>query len=277
MFIHELNRRNAGYIKSGTFYMIVLLIALGLKYHYSRARIDDLGWILSPTARMVERMSNVRFEKEQDKGFVSREYRVIIAPSCSGVNFLIIAFGTAAFLGCYRLRSTRSKIVWIGSSAVTAYSLTIMVNTVRIIVSIYTFHSDMCHGWMTPERLHRIEGIFIYFFFLCVFYSSIDKTILLLTRRKVPEKNKRTDAHSNLIRVFRDAFIPLSWYLFISIGIPFLNGASGKNSARFTEHCKVVISICMVVFLFLFLIQLGVFILSSLGSRFNFSVKREKS
>ena len=271
------NKKNTVYMKSGIFYMIVLLIALGLKYHYSRARSDDLGWILNPTAGMVEQTSGIRFEKEKGKGFVSREYRVVIAPSCSGVNFLIIAFCTAAFLGCYRLRSTRSKIVWLGSSAVWAYSLTIVVNTLRIIVSIYTYNANIYHGWMTPERLHRMEGVFIYFFFLYLSYSGIEKTIRLLTRHKEPEMKKRMGGHSNSIRMFHVAFIPLFWYLFISLGIPFLNGAYRKNSSQFMEHCEVVISICMVVFLFPFLIQLGVFILSSLGSRFNFSIKREKS
>ena len=94
--------------------MVVLLMAVGLKYHYSHARSDDLGWILGPTAGGVEYISGIDFEKEDGAGFVNRANRIIIAPSCAGVNFLIIAFCMAAFSGLHHLKSSGLKIFWIG-------------------------------------------------------------------------------------------------------------------------------------------------------------------
>lgn len=256
MLVHVLNKRNAAFVKSVILYMVALVIAVGLKYHYSHAHSNDLDWILGPTASLVTHLSGIRFEKTDGEGFVNHPYRVVIAPSCAGVNFLIITFCMAAFLGLNRLRSIRSKILWLGNSAVSAYFLTITINSLRIIFSVYTYHADMHYGWLTPERLHRIEGIFIYFFFLCLFYLGIDKTILFLTRNKNQEKEKKTTEHSNNTRVLHAAGIPLFWYLLVSLGIPLLNRAYHNNGPQFVEHGVVVVSVCMLVFLFLFFIQL---------------------
>ena len=59
------------FIKSSILYVIALLIAVGLKYHYSHARSDDLVWILSPTAGMVEYMSKIQFSYAETR---SRQY-----------------------------------------------------------------------------------------------------------------------------------------------------------------------------------------------------------
>jgi exosortase K len=233
-----------------------MLIAVGLKYHYSHARSDDLAWILSPTAGMVEYMSGIQFEKEAGAGFVNHEYRTIIAPSCAGVNFLIIAFCMAVFSGLHHLRSNRLKAFWLGHSAVCAYLLTIAVNTFRIVTSIYTFEFEVHHGWLTPERFHRVEGVFIYFFFLCLYYLALEK-IIRHSSWDGERKKKLIDSNRDAVRIIHAAFIPLFWYIFISLGVPLLNRAYLKNGPRFVEHGVVMLSVCMVVFLFLFLIQVG--------------------
>lgn len=235
--------------------MVVLLIAVGLKYHYSNARSDDLGWILAPTAGVVEYISGIAFEKEDGAGFVNRANRIIIAPSCAGVNFLIIAFCMAAFSGLHHLKSSGLKIFWLGNSAAWAYVLTIAVNAFRIVASIYMYKADIYYHGLTPERLHRIEGVFIYFFFLCLFYVTLDRIIRFCTQDRERKQKKWIRRHSDSIGSGHAAFIPLFWYLFISLGIPLLNRAYHKNGPQFVEHCLVILSVCMVVFLVVFLIQ----------------------
>ncbi|MBW2680103.1 MAG: exosortase K [Deltaproteobacteria bacterium] len=206
--------------------MVVLLMAVGLKYHYSHARSNDLGWILGPTAGVVEYISGIAFEKEGGAGFVNRANRIIIAPSCAGVNFLIIAFCMAAFSGLHRLNSFGLKIFWLGNSAAWTYVLTIAVNAFRIVTSIHMYNADIYYHGLTPERLHRIEGIFIY---LCQYQDSIGS------------------GHAPVV--------PLFWYLMISLGIPLLNRSYHKNGRQFVEHSLVILCVCMVVFLVVFLIQ----------------------
>jgi exosortase K len=237
--------------------MVIFLMALGLKYHYSHARSDDLCWILGPTAGGVEYLSGIAFEKEDGAGFVNRANRIIIAPSCAGVNFLIIAFCMSAFSGLHHLKSSGLKICWLCNSAAWAYILTIVVNTFRIVVSIYLYNADIYYYGLTPERLHRIEGIFIYLFFLCLFYVMLDKIIRFCTRNPESEQKKEIHRHSNSVGSDHAAVVPLFWYLMICLGIPLLNRAYHKNGPQFVEHCLVILSVCLVVFLIVFLIQSG--------------------
>lgn len=244
-------------VKNIIFYMVVLLMAVGLKYHYSHARSDDLGWILGPTAGVVEYISGIAFEKEDGAGFVNRTNRIIIAPSCAGVNFLIIAFCMAAFSGLHHLKSLGLKIFWLGNSAAWAYVLTITVNAFRIVASIYMYNADIYYNGLTPEKLHRVQGIFIYFFFLCLFYVTLDKLIRFYTRNPKQKHEKWLYQHSDSIGSGRALFVPLFWYLLICLGIPLVNRAYQKNSPLFVEHCLIILSVCLVVFLVVFLIQSG--------------------
>ena len=79
-------RKRIGLVNA-IFYLAVVLIAFGLKYHYSKAGSDALVWILTPTATLVEQISGIPFEYETGTGFVNSVHRIIIAPSCAGVYF----------------------------------------------------------------------------------------------------------------------------------------------------------------------------------------------
>ncbi|MGH7339284.1 MAG: exosortase K, partial [Candidatus Rokuibacteriota bacterium] len=61
-----------------------LLVAWGLKSLFSRAGADDLGWILAPTCRLAELLSDVEFEREFGAGWVDHTHRMIVGASCSG-------------------------------------------------------------------------------------------------------------------------------------------------------------------------------------------------
>ena len=64
---------------------VAVLIAWGLKRHYADARADDLGWILSPTARVVGRRSTgTTFVLQPGEGYFSRERLFLIEKSCAG-------------------------------------------------------------------------------------------------------------------------------------------------------------------------------------------------
>jgi exosortase K len=165
MNVEKIQIRKEINLVNAFFYLLVLLIAFGLKYHYSKAGSDALVWILAPTAALVEQISDIPFEYETRTGFVNSFYRVIIAPSCAGVNFLIIAFCMAAFCGLHLFQRRRDKLLWMAFSGLNAYAVTLAVNTLRIILSIYMYRINIYGGWITPDRVHRLAGIVIYFFF----------------------------------------------------------------------------------------------------------------
>ena len=234
-------------------------MAFGLKYHYSHAGSDDLVWILRPTARLVECISDIDFDKEERTGFVSRDRGAIIAPSCAGINFLIVAFCMINFYGLYHLKRVKLKIFWLGITIATVYLLTVTVNALRILASIYLYERFVYGGWVTPERVHRLAGALLYFFFLYLFYICMCEALhfminILETKNTCqPDvKNKNLDYCQSI----KSGLIPVVWYCLIAIVIPVFNGAYQNNFPEFLEHCGVVILVCMLLFLFFLLIKL---------------------
>ena len=73
------------------------LIILGMKSYYRQADCDSLRWILGPTAGWVQLLSGIPFTYLSDAGYVNHSLRLLIAPSCSGVRFMIILFATLVF------------------------------------------------------------------------------------------------------------------------------------------------------------------------------------
>lgn len=77
------------------FYITGFLLIFCMKYYYSRAGVPDLKWILAPTAGWVSLLSGIPFEYIREAGYVNHDLKMIIAPSCSGMQFMTI---TAAML-----------------------------------------------------------------------------------------------------------------------------------------------------------------------------------
>ena len=246
-------------VYNGIFYLLALLIAFGLKDHYSRAGSGDLVWILGPTAGLIETVSGIQFENEANTGFVSRGYEFIIAPACAGINFLIVSFCMAVFSGIHVVKPTSSKLLWLAASLMCAYVLTISVNTLRIIASIYSYRADIYVGWMTPARVHRLEGIVIYFFFLYLFYMIIIRAIPRIRQGDRGKKITPARCGGGQTDNFRWAcsgLIPLCWYGLITLGVPLLTGAYEGNVNRFREHSWTVIGASLSILTVIFLIQL---------------------
>ena len=78
--------------KHWTQLIVVLTIAVGLKLYYSAASVNDLRWVLAPTAWLAQAITGTVFEFEPYAGYMSFDRRFVIAAACSGVNFLIISF-----------------------------------------------------------------------------------------------------------------------------------------------------------------------------------------
>jgi len=255
----SLNKIKRLVLQSGIFYILALFIALGLKYHYSRAGSEDLAWVLGPTACLVEHISGIQFESEENAGFVSREYRIIIAPSCAGINFLIIVFCMAMFSGIHVIRHSGSKLLWLATSLVCAYILTVAVNALRIIASIYSYNADIHFGWLTPASVHRLVGIVIYFFFLCLFYMIIIKIVHRI-RQGAGGKNitaaRYVGGQTDYFRWACTCLIPLFWYGLITLGVPLFTGAFQEDVSRFKEHSWTVICASLTILAIIFLIQL---------------------
>jgi exosortase K len=235
--------------------LFTIIIAIGLKYFYSQASTENLNWILAPTVEMVELISGITFDNEVHTGFISKTHRFIIAKSCAGINFLIIVFCMLIFsrIQQVRLMGMGAKILFVIKSGITAYFLTIMANAVRIIVAIYLFEAEFYSasdsGWFAWERLHRIEGTAIYFFFLCLLYFGI-----------VRRFNKNRFHYHGEIKNGKSLWLstgktPLFWYLLVTLLVPLIRRSLKGNLTGFFEHSIVVIIISMTILLLFILVR----------------------
>src|SRR5688500_11415705 len=144
----------------------ILLIALGLKYHYSTASVNELRWVLAPTTFLVEWVTGDYFVFESQAGYMSDDRTFLIAASCAGINFLIIAFLLLAFGRTWRDRALSTEWLSVPVLFGVAYFTTLIANTTRIVVALWLRELDLGSEWLDGEGLHRAEGIVIYFGFL---------------------------------------------------------------------------------------------------------------
>jgi exosortase K len=211
--------------------IVVLVCAFTLKLYYSAASANQLRWILAPTAALVELGSGASFEFESHAGYLSSDRSFLIASSCAGVNFLITAF---LMLSMRRLLRDRSKkIAWgfIPTTLMIAYLVTIVANTARITIALRLQKMPAEGGWLSPDQLHRLEGIFVYFGFLLLLFVISEKM--------------ESEKTSGLLRQF---FFPLVVYYSTMLGIPLANGA-WRQGADFWEHSLFVLLVPLLVIL----------------------------
>ena len=233
--------------KYGVFYAIGLIIAFALKLYYSRANIDDLDWILAPTTRWLQLLCGISFEKESGIGYVNHNYKFVIAPVCAGINFMIIAFTTLIFSFVHHMKTIKCRIIWMISSLVIIYPYTILVNSLRIIPSIYLLQMDFYGGWLTPERVHTMEGTLVYFAALLFLYSVADKIAKRFSVGFSPESSKEEYYMKPAYYKTIKWFLPVFFYFSITLGIPFLNGAYRNDTTKFLEYALLVSGVCFSV------------------------------
>ncbi len=234
------------------FYLLTAGIAWGFKYHYSTSGSDGLDWILRPTTALVEIISGMDFIRESGAGYVRSDLAIVIAPACAGVNFLIAAFLMAAVTGIRRLPSAGATIRWVGLSLALAFLCTVLVNALRIHLTIQLYGADIYGGWLTKARAHRIAGCAIYFLSLSAFHWMLTKRFGADVRCQAPVT--LGGQTGNGLRAFR-RLVPFGWYGLITIGVPVLNLSWRTSGVRFVEHCAVLLGVSMVVLLLTFLLR----------------------
>jgi len=170
-------------IQSALAIIAMLAINYALKRHYSRADVESLQWILAPTAWLVETVVRAPFVFEQHVGYVNHELRFAIAPSCAGVNFMIIAICAASVGFVTYVRTLHAKLALILVSVALAYLATLGVNTVRIVIALLLKAHPPSIAGLSPARIHHVEGIVVYFISLCALYLLADR---FLARTKTP-------------------------------------------------------------------------------------------
>jgi exosortase K len=152
---------------------VATLVAWGVKRHYADARVDDLGWILNPTAHLVSVMTRSTFALQPGEGYFSRDRLFLIEKSCAGVNFMVAAFGMLTFALLDRVRSGASMARLLGVTLLASYSAAVLVNAVRIAVAMWLAAHPIAISTFGATDVHRVEGITVYFVGLVVLHELV--------------------------------------------------------------------------------------------------------
>jgi len=208
---------------------VTALAMWAIKRHYAEADVGQLSWILKPVAYLATALTGVSFEWESGSGYLSREHLFVIAKPCAGVNFMLAALAMVGVLLSKRAVSWRASAHLFLLCIGIAYAATVVANTARIAVALWLAAHPFASDFWTPARVHRIEGIGVYFGMLVALHALVQRLA--------------TTSHATygaLWDTLRRARLPLASYYFVTIVIPLANG-SGDTSRAFLEHLAFVV------------------------------------
>lgn len=235
-------------------YFVTIIIAFVMKFFCQTKDSNALIWILAPTSRWVSILSGIRFEYIMHEGYINHFYHFLIAPSCSGIRFMLLTFLMLVFSFLYQIKTRWKGYLWFIFSALFAYMSTIFVNGIRITAAIYIpIHLQdlrLMNGWLNPDRLHTIIGTLIYFLSLCIIYSLA--SVILSKPRMLA--------------------VPSFWYLLVVLAFPFVKRIIYNEWSGFGQYALLIITVYSGVIILLRLLRKP-FILSK-SSRGYFSPTR---
>ncbi|MCM1125740.1 MAG: exosortase K [Lachnospiraceae bacterium] len=240
------------------FYLLTVLAALAMRYFSRITDSDALTWILKPTARWAGILGGIPFEYLPHIGYVNHTYRFIIAPSCAGIRFLMIAFLMLAFSYVHQFPSRLLKSLWFTGSAVFSYLFTILVNGIRIVAAIYLpipfEQAGLLNGWLNPDRLHTLIGTAVYFSALCAVYPAVSYVCrCLLMQLSVPCADNLSanvsgdEAPSPSLEPKSRLLAPAFWYLLAVLAVPFAGRIVRNDWKGFGSYALLITGACLVI------------------------------
>lgn len=152
------------------YYIIAFALFILLKFIYASANNNDVFFLTKPLDSIISFVLDSESTYYQNTGFYHKAMHITIDKSCSGFNFLLLAFLITYFSSLKILKSNVLKIIGIPLALFMAYVFTLFVNASRILTSILIQNkTNLNYSW-----LHEAQGTFIYVSFLIILYLFIN-------------------------------------------------------------------------------------------------------
>lgn len=152
------------------YYIIAFALFILLKFIYASANNNDVFFLTKPLDSIISFVLDSNSVYFEDIGFYHKTLNITIDKSCSGFNFLLLAFLTSYFSSLKVLKSHFLKIIGIPIALFVSYFFTLLVNASRILTSILIENkTNLNYSW-----LHEAQGTFIYVSFLIILYLFIN-------------------------------------------------------------------------------------------------------
>ena len=217
------------------------MLAAALKVAFSRLGPDELRVITAPVQALVGLLTGIAFTYEAGYGYVSFAHRLVIAKSCTGVNYLLAVFGVLTFTVIPSVRGPRTKLLLVGAMVGGAYAVTVAVNAARIALGVVLYEGGVAWGGLTPERVHRLAGIAVYFVALVAVQRAAQHAVHPLAAGEPRPSGPA-----------REFLAPLVSYGLVAVVLPFANGALAARPRLFLEHCASIAIVTLLLCAFFF-------------------------
>lgn len=159
------------------YYFSLVGLFILMKFLFSVANTDDLAFLLYPTNKLIEILTNSNSFYDVNLGHYHSHLNILINKSCSGSNFWIICLLMLSFLALNFFKSNPYKILSLIAAIAISYLITIFVNTSRIFVSV-TLEKQLNPFLNIDNHLvHEAIGITTNLSFLILTYYIIEKLI----------------------------------------------------------------------------------------------------
>ncbi|HXK16246.1 MAG TPA: exosortase K, partial [Polyangiaceae bacterium] len=215
--------------------VVALALAGLLKRFYSQASAEELRFILLPTSWLTSLGVDTEFAFRAGQGYLSREESVLISPACAGVNFLIVAFVSLVVGFSGRFVTLPRRSLWLVASAAIAFLTTLVVNALRISLSIALAHLATRYLGLTFQSVHRLLGVSVY---LAGLLGLCLTSELWLSSRGRPARARGAFGRSQVL------LLALGCYAGVTLLVPLLRGAG--QSPEYWSHAAPV-SVLVVV------------------------------
>lgn len=202
---------------------VAFLLAGLLKHHYSQASAEELRWILQPTTWLTSWFVHGEFAFRAGEGYLNREQSVLISPACAGVNFMVVALLSLVLGYSARFDSWRQRGGWCAASLGLAYLATLLVNTLRISLSVAVAHLAARVTGLTFQSVHRLLGVLIYLAGLVCLCLAV--RLWLSSRGRAPDKSG-------------GLLLALGCYTAVTLLVPLLGGAA--HNPEYWAHAAPV-------------------------------------
>ena len=128
-------------------------------------------------------------------------------------------------------------------------------------IPLYLKDVGLMKGILTPDRVHTIIGVVVYFIALLTIYRLVGWFVQRIFGSDFSDRQNHTyfrnatdtcpdTCEKNSLRtVLRQCLSPVFWYFILTLGLPFLNRVNRGGMEGFTEFTILVTGCCALILL----------------------------
>jgi exosortase K len=161
---------------------LIAAVVLGLRAAYNTLSLDDLLWLLRPTAGCIALLTGATGEVRAD-GIAFPQLGVLLDKSCAGGHFALVLAGFAVFLLRSHIRSLPKAVFIITTSIVAALPATVIGNVSRVLLSIAAVRMDPTHSIGGTDTMHLFIGALVQVLLLLLTHALLSGSFRSIVQR----------------------------------------------------------------------------------------------